>query len=172
MRPDDFDLKALYAALDRERQTRGVSWAHAVREMSAPFTRGSSRPLSPSTVTSLRHKPVAEGDGVLQMLRWLNRAPESFVPGYPEADAAAARLPNVGPDRVLRFDTRKLHAALDARRLERGLTWKHVADEIGGVSVTSLMYLSKGGRTGFPFVARTTRWLGQPVVRFTRVTSR
>jgi hypothetical protein len=120
-------------------------------------------------VTSLQDKAVAEADGVLQMLRWLNRAPESFVPGWPEAAVDGTRLPDVGTHQVLRFDTRKLHAALDARRIDRGMTWTAVADEIGGLRAASLMHLSQGGRTAFPDVTRMTGWLGQPIVRFTRV---
>jgi hypothetical protein len=41
-----------------------------------------------------------------------------------------------------------------------------------GISGGSLMNLSKGGRFGFPHVMRVTRWLGEPLARFTRTTSR
>jgi hypothetical protein len=67
----------------------------------------------------------------------------------------------------LRFDTQKLHAAVNAQRVARGLTWQHVANEIG-LGQTTLTHLSKGGRTGFPHVMRITRWLGRPAAEFTR----
>jgi hypothetical protein len=162
----------LYGALDAQRQARGLSWRQAVLEMSEPFVRGRSRPLSPSTVVSTRTKAVAEGDGVLQMLRWLNRTPESFIPGHPQAADEEVALPAVGPHQVLRFDTRKLHAALDAQRQVRGMTWRQVADDIVGVAESSLTHLAKGGRTGFPHVARLAGWLGRPVADFTRITFR
>lgn len=161
----DFDIGALYAALDAQRQGRGLSWQQVVREINARFERTPARPLSVSAVTGMRDRATIEGDGVLQMLRWLNRTPESFVPGYREE---AARLPDVASHQILRFDTGKLYSALDAQRIERGMTWRQVADEIGGFTAAVLTRLSKGGRTGFPQVMRITRWLGRPAASFTQ----
>jgi hypothetical protein len=79
--PADFSLAGLYAAIDRQRQARGLTWQQAVLEINMVFGRISSRPISRSTVTGLGTKAVAEGDGVLAMLKWLNRTPESFLPG-------------------------------------------------------------------------------------------
>jgi hypothetical protein len=167
----DFDLGALFAALDSERSARGLTWTAAVRALSAPFTSGGSRPIAVSTVKSVAEKPVAEGDGVLQMLRWLGRSPESFIRGGARAGTDQP-LPAVPAGRMLRFDTRALHAALNQRRLDGGLTWPDIAREIPGVSVNSLQHLAAGGRTGFPHVVRLTQWLGRPVADFTRQTSR
>lgn len=167
----DFSLAALYKALDAERGARRLTWSAAVRQMSGSFTQGGSRPLALSTVKGLRTKAVAEGDGVLQMLRWLGRSPESFVDGA--STEAGTSLPAAGADQVLRLDTRRLHAALNAARAERGLTWAQVADAIGGRTTQStLAHLSKGGRTGFPNVMRLTRWLDAPLAHFVRVTRR
>jgi hypothetical protein len=77
----DFDVDALYEALDAQRCARAMSWEQAARAISAQFRDAPSRPLAPSTLTGMRGRSVLEGDGVLQMLRWLGRAPESFVPG-------------------------------------------------------------------------------------------
>jgi hypothetical protein len=115
-------------------------------------------------------KAVAEGDGVLRMLRWLNRTPESFVPGY-RFDDVRARLPDVPLNKVLRFDTKKLHGALDARRIERQMTWLQVAREIG-VPASSLPYLARGTRIGFPQVMRVVGWLDRPAADFTRLCDR
>jgi len=115
----------------------------------------------------MRTKAVAEGDGTLQMLRWLRRSPESFVRG----ERSGVQLPVLQPHQILRFDTRRLHAALDERRRQRGLTWEEVAQKIGGpISASSLMHLSKGGRTGFPHVMWMVKWLGQPTTTFMRAT--
>jgi len=170
----DFSLSGLYAAMDAVRAARGLSWRDIVREINAPFAHVSSRPIALSTVTSTRTKAVAEGDGVLQMLRWLQRTPESFVVDGDGLDGLSAErfaLPQPRPDQILRFDTRKLYAALNAHRVEAGKTWDQVASDIG-VSASSLTHLSRGGRTGFPHVVRVTRWLGRPVADFTRVCSR
>jgi uncharacterized protein YfiM (DUF2279 family) len=174
---DDFDIAALYDALDAARRARGLTWTQVAREVSGLVSRARVRPIAASTITGLRTRRVAEGDGVLQMLRWLGRTPESFVPGDPghsgsgPADASTA-LPEPGPDRLLRFDTAAVHAALEARRLERGLSWKAVADDIGGTNAASLINLSNGGRTAFPMVMRIVRWLDRPAAAFTRVSDR
>jgi hypothetical protein len=168
--PNDFSLKALFDALDTERRARGLSWAQVMRQMKHN-ERPSARPLSQTTVMGLQTKKAAEGDGVLQMLRWLGRSPESFIPGSPLADDAGALLPDVPPNKVLRFDTRKLHAALNARRIERKMTWAQVAKE-ARVGASTLTYLSRASRTWFPGVTRIIRWLNRPVAEFTRASDR
>src|SRR3954469_142534 len=119
--PPDFSIDALYAALDAERQARGMSWQQVVREINALFALMPARPISPSTVTGMRSRAAIDGDGVLQMLHWLKRSPESFVPGDQQAAGETATLPDLGPHQILRFDTRKLYAALDAQRIARGM---------------------------------------------------
>ncbi len=167
MGANDFSLRALYAALDEERRVRGLSWAQATREMNRQPARSSVHRLSPSTVTRPRPGAVAEGDGVLQMLLWLKRTPESFVHGHQASGAVGTPLPDVPVDRVLRFDTRKLYAALDAQRVERHLTWAQVAQEVD-LSVSSLTHLAKGGRTAFPQVMRMVTWVARPAAHFMR----
>jgi hypothetical protein len=164
----DFDVDALYQALDAQRRARGMSWSQAARAISEPFRDVPARPVSASTLAGLRGRSTLEGDGVLQMLRWLGRAPESFVPGHPET----APLPDLPSNRILRFDTQRIHAALDARRAERGMTWAEVAGEIPGFSAASLARLAKGGRTAFPHVVRLAIWLGCPVASLVRASSR
>ncbi len=159
-----FDLRALYDALDERRLARGLSWADVAREVNR--TRTTLRPIASSTITGLRDKPKAEGDGVLQMLLWLGRSPESFVPGGEDTDAC--RLPELAMGQILRWDTRALYDAMDERRRERGLTWAEVARELPGFTSGMLTSLSKGGRIGFPRVMRLVGWLGRPAVSFTR----
>ena len=172
MSPADFSLPALYAALDGQRTARGLTWAQAVREINTPFDGSTSRPIAASTITSTRTKPRAEGDGVLQMIRWLDRTPESFIPGFVPIQAPAFRLPIATPHQVIRLDTKKLYAALNARRTTRSMTWEQVSREIPGTTISTLTHLARGGRTGFPHVVRMTRWLEQPLATFTRVCSR
>jgi len=78
---------------------------------------------------------------------------------------------DAGNHQVLRFDTKRLFAALDAARLERGRTWVQVAQEIGTVSPASLTHLQKGGRTAFPHVMRMVRWLDRPAADFVRTSA-
>jgi hypothetical protein len=104
------------------------------------------------------------------MLRWLNRAPESFVRGIEVRHFH--KLPAAAAGGVLRFDSAKLYTALDRQRIARGLTWQQVGREIGGASAASLARLKKGGRIGFPGVMRLTRWLEQPAAHFVRIADR
>src|SRR6185437_7130214 len=97
MRSGTFDVTALYAALDDARRERGLSWTAAARAIG----------VSPSTLRGLRERTAVEGDGVLQMLRWLDRAPESFTLG--RRAIAGATLPSVGPGNVLRFDAAAIY---------------------------------------------------------------
>jgi hypothetical protein len=166
----DFDLKALYAAMDEQRRSRALSWAAVTREINHFITDG--HPVASSTITGVKTKAVAEGDGILQMLQWLRRTPESFVPGFPDADAIRFQLPGQTEGQILRWDAAALHAALNAKRQAAGLTWQDVANEVGGVSSGMLTYLAKGGRVGFPGVMRMTAWLGQPATIFTRLMPR
>jgi hypothetical protein len=165
---NDFSLRALYDALDAQRQARGLSWSQVIKQMHQLHQRPvTTRHLSASTMTGTRTRSAAEGDGVLAMLRWLNRTPESFMPGYQESERIDTRLPDVAPGKVLRFDAKQIYAALDAVRLEREMTWAEVAKEIGTNSA-SLTHLSKGKRVVFPGVMRIFRWLGRPAADFTR----
>jgi len=164
-----FDLAAVYEAMDARRQARGLTWQQVMEEIGGAFA-SAARSVSPSTVTSMRTKAIAEGDGVLQMLRWLGRTPESFIRGHRVSLEAA--LPSAAATQILRFDTKQLHAALDAQRSERRLTWTQVANQIGGVSAPMLTHLSNGGRTSFPHVAHIAAWLGRPVASFVRAVDR
>ena len=168
----DFDVAALHAALDEARQARGLTWPQLAREISGVFKGSFATPISPSTLTGMRDRRQIEADGVLQMLIWLKRTPESFVPGCNATARESLALPSVRPDQILRFDARAIYAALEGRRVERGITWAQVAGEIGGFRAAGLRRLAKGGRVGFPSVMRIARWLGRPAESLTHAVDR
>src|SRR5215510_6028325 len=93
--PDaDFEVAALHAAIDTRRIERGMSWKAVAQEVNRADERFDIHPISASTISGLKNKRWGvEGDGVLQMLLWLDRTPESFVPGHPGAAHPEARLP-------------------------------------------------------------------------------
>jgi hypothetical protein len=163
----DFDLKALYDALDGRRRERNMSWTGVAREVNRRRTK--LRPIALSTIRSLGQKPVGEGDGILQMLLWLGRTPESFMSDIADSDSERFRLPQPDHSQILRWDTRALFLALNSQRVERQLTWAEVAQEVRGFTPGMLTSLSKGGRIGFPRVMRLVRWLGRPAAAFTRI---
>jgi len=68
---------------------------------------------------------------------------------------------------MVRFDAKALYSGLDARRDERGLTWKEVAAEIG-VAETTIRRTKDGGRMEVDGMLAMVHWLGVPVETFVR----
>ncbi len=162
----DFDLSALYDAVDAQRRERGLTWAAATREINCFSTEG--HVMSASTIRGLKSRPIVEGDGLLQVLLWLGRSPESFAPSVPDASSPRFQLPPPRDGYILRWDTQALYGALDARRRDREMTWKAVAEEVGGFTPAMLTRLAEPGRVMFPSVMRLVRWLAEPARTFTR----
>jgi len=170
--PDaEFDIVALHAVINARRIDLGMSWKTVAREVNRSDERYDVHPISSSTISGLKNKRWGvEGDGVLQMLLWLDRSPESFVPGHPGAAHADARLPRVAGSKILRFDVSSIYEKLDNLRAARVLTWAQAAAEIGGLyNAETLRSMNKRQRTGFPHVMRLARWLHCPAVALTRV---
>jgi transcriptional regulator with XRE-family HTH domain len=168
----DFDIKALHAVLDTERRARGLSWTELAAQINEPFNGTSSIPISLSTIRTMQGKRSVTSAVVLQILRWLKRTPESFLSGRKSAPTEDELLPDPGPSRILRFDTRALHAALNSARIERGMTWKQVAEALPGFTESMLTNLVTGPLIGFPRVMRITQWLCRPAASFVRDTGR
>jgi hypothetical protein len=153
----------------RSTSRSSVDLAHgAAREISGAFAHTPARPVSGSTLSRMLKRRAIEGEGVLQMLRWLPRTPERLVPG----GAAGETFPDIPCGMILRFDTKAIDAALDARRTRRAMTWVRIARKIGGVDPGSLTRRRDGGRTTFPQIMRIARWLGCCAASLTRVADR
>jgi hypothetical protein len=65
-RTGEFDVNALYEALDAQRRSRGMSWQQVARAISegVEIVPG-ARPASRSTISGIRGRGAVEGDGVL-----------------------------------------------------------------------------------------------------------
>lgn len=169
---EEFELEALYKALDERCRSRDMTWAAVAAEINAQFRDVlHHRPIARSTITRLATEKTS-GASPLQMMLWLDRTPESFVPGFRNADAERYKLRKLSTKQILRFDTKALYAALNARRQAKGLTWDEAASEMGIASSNPLRGLAKGGLTEFPIVMRMVGWLGQPAAAFTRASDR
>jgi hypothetical protein len=168
----EFDLQGLHTALDAARQARALSWVALVAEINRPFEGTSSIPISVGTVRGMQNKRSVTSAVILQTLRWLGRSPESFLSGGDAAPQAHDVLPEPGLSRILRFDTRAMHAGLDAERMKRRMTWRQVADELPGFSESMLKNLATGPLIGFPRVMMISQWLGRPTASFVRDHSR
>lgn len=165
-----FDMRTFHAALDTARQAKGLSWAELAAQTNRPFEGTTSIPIHPATLRDMLAKRSVTSAVVLQALAWLGRTPESFLTGptpFPEAP-----LPESGPGHVLRFDTLALHAALNALRQARGLSWAQVAAQLTGFTPPMLTNLASGPLIGFPRVMLLTQWLGRPAADFVRVRPR
>jgi hypothetical protein len=167
---EDFDVDALYDALNAQRLQRGLGWSQVMRQINDTYRDVDLRPVAVSTITAMREKKSLNGDGVLQMLIWLDRTPESFVPGHPSPNDAANRLVPPGrTDRILRFRPAAAFWAMDERRARRGLTWSEVAAE-AGVPLTKARRDNLRGGIGllsFPSVVRIAKWLDVPIASLT-----
>jgi transcriptional regulator with XRE-family HTH domain len=64
-------------------------------------------------------------------------------------------------------DVKSLHAALDAARVERGLSWRQLAKEIG-ISASTISRMANGLKPDVTAFAAMTTWLRMPAETFYR----
>ena len=167
-----FAIRTFHAELDEQRRARGLSRAQLAAEINRPFESTPSIPISPGTLRGMLKKRSVTSAVILQALRWLGRTPESFLSGATRSASPDEQLPEAGHDRILRFDTRAIYAALQQERLRRGLSWQQVADALPGSTLSMLTNLASGPLVGFPRVMTITQWLGRPAATFVRSRSR
>ncbi len=167
-----FDMRAFHAELDEQRRARGLSWTQLAAEINRPFESTPSIPISPGTLRDMLKKRSVTSAVVLQVLRWLERPPESFLFGRTRSTSPDEQLPEAGQDQILRLDTRAIYDALQQERLRRSLTWQQVANELQGFTPSMLTNLASGPLIGFPRVMTLTQWLGRPATAFVRARSR
>ena len=169
----DFDALALYRAMDTKRLQRGLNWrqvAHEIWDQSATLNRQrDDHPISPSTLTGIAKRGDCTCQHALFILRWLHLPPENFVT-VPLVIGSDTSLPEVGPDRRLRWNLRELYSALDAKRREKDLTWVELACKLR-CSANQLT----GVRTaryaiGMRLAMRIVRWLDCPASCFIHAT--
>jgi len=112
-------------ALDAQWHLRGLTWQQAMHEINRLTDRKSSgHPIARSTVSGRRTKAVAEVDGVLQMLRWLNRTPRSFMPAWSPRYGHAIRLGSDGKSTA----TLNLLGNTPGKRVGRSRRWRLAQD--------------------------------------------
>lgn len=164
-----FDCDALYAALDTDRRDRGLDWfplAAQLWQQSSELNaqRTSDHPLCGGAIMRLPKRKAISCQHALFMLRWLGRPPEEFLTG-PVVDVGGARLPEAGSGSRLRWDLPELHAALNAQRQDRDLTWAALAELIG-CTPSRLTNLRTARYMDMDLAMRVTQWLGRPAAAF------
>lgn len=165
---NDFDALGLHAAMDAQRTRRGLSWPQVARELwglsSALNELRQDHPISASTLTGIAKRADCTCQHALFILRWLNQPPEAFFVNAP-ADPGTA-LPAAGKDQRLRWDLEEVYEALNQSRLERQLTWRQLATELGCTE-----HQIRGLRTaryaiGMRLMMRIVSWLERPAATF------
>jgi hypothetical protein len=169
VRAGDFDVQALFDALDRQRQDQGLSWKevaeHIWRQSSELNDRRRDHPIATSTITGMPKRNAISCQHALFMLRWIGKTPEDFLPA-PAPGTTGTVLPPVGPDRRLRWSLRALYDSLDARRREQHLTWKEVAHLLACTPTQLTGLRTAKFATGMMLAMRITQWLGCPAAAF------
>jgi hypothetical protein len=165
-----FDAGALYLALDARRTEPGLSWkgvADQIWELSSELNdrRPRDHPISSSTLIGMATKRRTSCQHALFMLRWLRRAPESFLRGAKAGEPRFA-LPVAGPDRRLRWSLELLYASMNEKRRQEGLTWAALAAvlECSPNQLTGLRTAKFA--TGMDLAMRIAQWLGRPAADF------
>jgi hypothetical protein len=163
-----FDCGALFSALDAQRRDRGLGWRALTDELweqsSELNAQLSDHPLCGGAILRLPKRGAISCQYAMFMLRWLNRAPEDFLTG-PVINVADVPLPEAGPDSRLRWNLEQLHAALNAERRARDLTWAELAHELN-CTPNRLTNLRTARLADMDLAMRITQWLGQPAAGF------
>lgn len=166
----DIDLRSLFETLEAKRRGEGLSWPGLIRAIGEQSRilneqRQSDHPMSPATLRYL-----AEGRGVtcqhaLFALRWLGMPPEAFI-AAPAPGTAGVPLPEADAAHRLRWDLKKLYAALNAARIARGATWVQTAKHLRCTSSQLTGLRTAKYATGMVLAMRITQAMRRPAAEF------
>ena len=169
LRAGDFDVRALFEALDRQRLERALNWrqvAEAIWAQSSELNEARhDHPIAVRTITGMGTRGDTSCQHALFMLRWISRAPEDFI-ARPIEGIAQVGLPVAGPDRRLRWKLDALYEALNARRREEQLTWTSLADLLSCTQSQLTGVKTARFAIGMRLAMRITQWLGCPAAEF------
>lgn len=163
-----FDGAALMKALDARRAETGLGWPELADELYAQSSDLNAELQDNCLCSGALVRTVRRGrmscQYALIVLRWLGRAPEDFLDGT-AVEVGDTGLPDAGPNRRLRWDLPGLHAELNGRRQDAGLTWAALA---AGLECTParLTNLRSARLADMGLAMRVTQWLGVPAARF------
>jgi hypothetical protein len=163
-----FDGSRLIQALDTQRVSHRLDWTMLADELwrqSADLnTQLADHRVCPGALVRTAKRGTMSCQYALLLLRWVGRAPEDFLVGA-VVEVGDVTLPDAGPDRRLRWNLGELHAALDVRRRQQGLTWIALGAELD-CTPGRLTNLQTARLADMALVMRLTQWLGQPAARF------
>jgi hypothetical protein len=171
LRACEFDGVAVWHAMDKQREDRGLTWNGVTRELRDADAGVAERlgkkdhPIAASTIAKMREGQPPGCHFALGYLQWLHAVPEDFLTtGDPLG--LAAPLPSTDYFHRLRWDVPRLATATNERRQAEGLTWKTLADRLGTHAgpLSSLARLKYG--TSMTMAMKLTQWLGCSAATF------
>jgi hypothetical protein len=163
-----FAGEAMIRVLNEQREHRGLDWtalADELWEQSRELnTELSDHSLCPGALVRTAKRGSMSCQYAAIILRWIRRAPEEFLTG-PVVDVGDGRLPEAGPNTRLRWDLPELHAALNAYRIERQLTWTALGGELD-CTPNRLTNLRTARLADMGLTMRVTQRIGRPAAAF------
>lgn len=163
-----FDCSALFDALNEQRRAAELDWNQLAavlwQQSSELNARRGDSPLCPGAVPRFGQRGDISCQYAMFVLRWIDRVPEEFLTG-PVVDVGTSKLPKAGPDRRLRWSLDELHADLNRRRVEEGLTWVGLGQVIG-CTPSRLTNLRTARLAAMDLAMRVTQWLGRPAATY------
>jgi len=170
--PQEFDVQALFAALDERRHAERLSWTGVANEIwlqaAELNAKRGDHPIAPATITGMPRRRDTTCQHALFMLRWLGAVPEDFI-AEPHPATIGVPLPKVDSAHRLRWSLVALYTALNSARTERGETWEQTAHRLSCTAnqLTGLRTAKYG--TGMRLAIRICQHLGRPAAHFVYV---
>lgn len=163
-----FDGNGMIRALDDQRAARGLDWNQLAVELTAQ-SRDLNAELADHTMCSgalvrTAKRGTMSCQYAVIILRWIHRPPEDFLIG-PVIDVGDVQVPDVGPDKRLRWDLNQLHAALEEHRCARRLTWVALAAEMQ-CTPNRLTNLRTARLADMDLTMQVTQRLARPAAEF------
>jgi hypothetical protein len=166
-----FSARRLASAVEAQRQARGLSWQQTADQVWAQSAELNAlrddHPIAVSTLRAMGERGGVSCQHALFILRWLGRSPESFLVGG-EAAGGGFDLPDAGPDRRLRWDLTATYEAMNAQRLDRGLTWAHLAELLRCTPSQLTGLRTARFAMNMRLAMKITQWLEVPAATFVR----
>jgi hypothetical protein len=163
-----FDGAALVAQLDARRVELGLGWQALAEELTLQSSRLraelNDHAVCPGALVRTVRRGSMSCQYAVMLLQWLGRAPEEFLTCESRA-VGDVRLPSAGTEVRLRWDLPQLHAAVDAQRRLRDLTWVALSSEVG-CAPNRLTNLRSARLADMELTMRLTQWLGRPAAEF------
>jgi hypothetical protein len=164
-----FDNQAFFDAVDARRRDQQLSWpklAAVIWEQSRVLNqRRNDHPISPSTIRKIGERNGISCQHALFLLRWLGVPPETFI-AVPQPGTAGIALPAADETQRLRWNLRKLYAALNQGRVTRGATWQQAAERLHCTPSQLTGLRSAKFATGMALAMRITQALRRPAANF------